>query len=234
MGVLFIILLLIGAYIYFSGMSEPAHIKEAIKGRTIEQQEVIKYFLGKNSFPNQGFLCKRLTDEEYDSIKNNTVNKSNFKQKALDKIGLDISQISEIDPVHFEGWLYGKKNSVDLAKYGKVDHKPRSSAYQITWLFFSSSQVYIYRHSFHFNKDDKRVSTEEYFYKDITNFSTSSDTVETNIWNDKLKKYELKNIDSNDFTITVPGEKFYCSLEQNEYSERAIQGMKAKLREKKG
>ena len=230
----FIFLVLVGLAIYITGITEPPHIKAAIKGRTKEQQDVIKYFKGKGSFPNQGFLCKRITDDEYESIKNNAIINNDFKQKALDKVGLDISQLSEIDPVHFEGWLYGKNNSVDFAKYGKSDHKPRSSAYQITWLFFSSTQVYVYRHSFHFNKDDKKVSTEEYFYKDITNFSTTSDTVETNIWNDKLKKYQLKNIDSNHFAITVPGDKYYCSLEQNDYTERAIQGMKAKLREKKG
>ena len=34
-------------------------------------------------------------------------------------------------------------------------------------------------------------------------------------------------------TLVVPGDKFYCSMEQNDYTERAIQGMKAKLREKK-
>ena len=41
-------------------------------------------------------------------------------------------------------------------------------------------------------------------------------------------------MDRNDFAIIVPGDKFYCSMEQNDYTERVIQGMKAKLREKKG
>lgn len=31
------------------------------------------------------------------------------------------------------------------------------------------------------DEDSKKESTEEYFYKDITNFSTSSDTVEKEI-----------------------------------------------------
>lgn len=223
--VLVIILLLIGGYIYWKGISEPDELKRLIKGRAQQQQDVIKYFFGKG-----GFLTKRITDAEYDNIVVSTIKDSNFKQKALAKIGLDESQVNEIEPVNFEGWLFGK--NVGWAKYG-LDNKARSSAYQITWLFFSSSQVYIYKQTINFDKDDKKVATEEYFYKDITNFSTVTDTIEQSFWNNNLKKYEVKNVDSNDFAITVPGDKFYCSMEQNDYTERAIQGMKAKLREKK-
>ncbi len=224
------IILAIGAYIYFLGNSEPAELKQLIQGRPQQQQDVIKYFYGKADFPKAGFLCKRITDAEYDNIVSSATKQSNFKQKALDKIGLDETQVNEIEPVNFEGWAFGK--NVGWAKYG-MDNKPRSSAYQITWLFFSSSQVYIYKSTLHFDKDDKKIATEEYFYKDITNFSTITDTVEQSFWNNNLKKYEVKNIDSNDFAITVPGDKFYCSMKQNDYTERAIQGMKAKLREKK-
>jgi hypothetical protein len=225
MGIV-IVILIIGGYIYFKGISEPAELKKLIQGRPQQQQDVIKYFFGKG-----GFLTKRITDADYDNLVASTIKQSDFKQKALAKIGLDESQVSEIEPVHFEGWTFGK--NVDWAKQG-TDNKYRSSAYQITWLFFSSSQVYIYRNTIHFSKDDKKVSTEEYFYKDITNFSTVTDTVEQQFWNSNEKKYYVKNVDSNDFAITVPGDKFYCSMEQNDYTERAIQGMKAKLREKKG
>lgn len=224
-GILF--LLVVAAIIYWVGTSEPVELRRLIQGRPKEQQDVIKYFYGKG-----GFLTKRLSDSEYDELVSSTVRQNNFKQKALDKIGLDESQVNEIEPVHFQGWLFGKKNGVDWAKYG-IDNKPRSSAYQISWLFFSSSQVYIYRHTIHFSKDDKKITTEEYFYKDITNFSTVTDTVEQEFWNNNLKRYEVKNVDSNDFAITVPGDKFYCSMEQSDYTERVIQGMKAKLREKK-
>lgn len=224
-GILF--LLVVAAIIYWVGTSEPVELRRLIQGRPKEQQDVIKYFYGKG-----GFLTKRLSDSEYDELVSSTVRQNNFKQKALDKIGIDESQVNEIEPVHFQGWLFGKKNGVDWAKYG-IDNKPRSSAYQISWLFFSSSQVYIYRHTIHFSKDDKKITTEEYFYKDITNFSTVTDTVEQEFWNNNLKRYEVKNVDSNDFAITVPGDKFYCSMEQSDYTERVIQGMKAKLREKK-
>ena len=98
------IILAIGAYIYFLGNSEPAELKQLIQGRPQQQQDVIKYFYGKADFPKAGFLCKRITDAEYDNIVSSATKQSNFKQKALDKIGLDETQVNEIEPVNFEGW----------------------------------------------------------------------------------------------------------------------------------
>ena len=96
----------------------------------------------------------------------------------------------------------------------------------------------MYQYTFNMDEDGKKESTEEYFYKDITNFSTASDTVEKEVLEKVSCKgeatYTRKNVDSNRFAMVVPGDKFYCSMEQSDYTERAIQGMKAKLREKKG
>ena len=77
------------------------------------------------------------------------------------------------------------------------------------------------------------MNDEEYFYKDITNFTTVSDTTETPEYDTESGKTKLVNVDANKFVISVFGDKFYCSMEQNDYTERVIQGMKAKLREKK-
>ena len=225
--VILIILALIGAGYYFyksSPMSDSKEVKERCKGRTPEQKSVIRYFCV------DGCFSKKMNDAQYDALVKETISKIDFRQKALAKIGLDESELKEIDPVHFEGYVFEGKKS--FSKRGK-DDLWRSSAYQITWLFFSSTQVYLYQNTLNLDEDGKKEITEEYFYKDITNFSTSSDTVETSYWNSKQKKYLLENVDSNRFTLTVPGDKFNCSMEQNEYSERAIQAMKAKLREKK-
>lgn len=172
---------------------------------------------------------KPISDAEYDEMVLAVLRSNDYKKKALDKIGLDEDQVKEIEPVHFEGFQYDKQS---LAKQGD-DGKYRSSKYQVSWLFFSSTQVYLYQNTFNMDEDGKKESTEEYFYKDITNFSTSSDTVETPFYDKETGKDILKNVDSNRFAITVPGDKFYCSLEQNDYTENAIRGMKSMLREKK-
>lgn len=199
--------------------------KNRIKGRTDEQAAVIRYFCN-----DPKCLSKQpISDAEYDEMVLAVLRSNDYKKKALDKIGLDEDQVKEIEPVHFEGFQYDKQS---LAKQGD-DGKYRSSKYQVSWLFFSSTQVYLYQNTFNMDEDGKKESTEEYFYKDITNFSTSSDTVETPFYDEETGKDILKNVDSNRFAITVPGDKFYCSLEQNDYTENAIRGMKSMLREKK-
>lgn len=210
--------------------AKKAEMNRALKGRTPEQQKVIKYFYGAG-----GCLSKGMTDEEYDSMVRAKANSIDFKQRALSRIGLDESQVNEIEPVHFEGYYFDDKRT--YAKSGR-DRIWRSSAYQITWLFFSDTQVYVYQYTFNMDEDGKREKTEEYFYKDITNFSTLSDSVEKEVI-DKVSctgktTYVRQSVEYNSFRLVVPGESLLCSMYQNDYTERAIQGMKAKLREKKG
>lgn len=205
-------------------------LKNILKNRTPEQQAVIKYFVAGG-----GCLSKGMTDAQYEELVAKKVAETDWKQRALDNLGLDEDQVKEVEPVHFENWLFDDDKA--YAKCGK-DNLWRSSAYQITWLFFSSEQVYLYQYILNMDEDGKKELTEEYFYKDITNFSSSSEAVEKK---DVLVKvnckgegvYDRRVIETNVFKIVVPGDKLTCSVKKNEYTDRAIQGMKAKLREKK-
>jgi len=213
-----------------SAASKKAEMDRLLKGRTPEQQKVIKYFFGAG-----GCFSKGMSDDEYESMVMAKAKSIDFKQKALDKIGLDESQVNEVAPVHFEDYLFDDKKA--YARRGK-DGIWRSSAYQISWLFFSSAQVYVYQYTFNMDEDGKKESTEEYFYKDITNFSTSADSVEKEtvgkVSCSGKAEFVRTSVETNRFALIVPGDKFYCSMKQSDYAEKAIQGMKAKLREKKG
>jgi hypothetical protein len=205
-------------------------IKQLCKGRTADQQKVIRYFLGGG-----GCLSSSITDDEYDAMVRAVAKGTDFRLKALNKIGLDESELREIEPVHFEGYRFDEKRG--FAKWGK-DRIWRSSMYQISWIFFSATQVYVYQYTFNMDEDGKKEATEEYFYKDITNFSTASDTIEKEDVIEKVNcngevTYKRTNVETNRFALVVPGDKFYCSMEKNDYTERSIQAMKAKLREKK-
>ena len=212
-------------------VSAQVEMNERMKGRTPEQQSVIKYFLA-----DEGCFSKRMTDEAYEGLVRTKVTSTDFKQKALDKIGLDESQVNEIPPVSFEGYLFDEKKG--FAKFGK-DRKWRSSIYQITWLFFSDTQVYLYQYTFNLDEDGKKESTEEYFYKDITNFASSSELVERPVsekvggCGGKKTQLVLKNVETECFALVVPGDRFKCSMKKDDYTEGRIQAMKAKLREKK-
>jgi len=225
MFALIVVVALVGAVYYFyqsSSMSDPKAVKDRCKNRSAEQVKAIRYFCV------EGCLKKTMSDQEYDAMVK-AMASQNFKQKAMDKIGLDESQISEIAPVNFEGYQFDRNS---FSKCGK-DNKWRSSCYQISWLFFSANQVYLYQNTFNTDEDGRKETTDEYFYKDITSFSTSSDTVETEVWDKAKKALVLKNVNSHRFQMSVMGEKFFAALEQTDANERAIQGMKAKLREKK-
>ena len=209
---------------------DSATMQKLLKGRSAEQQAVIKYFLGDG-----GCLSETITDAEYDEKVMSKITSLNLRQRALDKLGVDEDQVNEVEPVHFENWFFDMEKA--YAKLGE-DNLWRSSAYQVTWIFFSAEQVYVYQYTFHMDEDGMKEQTEEYFYKDITNFSSISESVEKD---DVLIKTNCKGeseygrriIETDMFKISVPGDKLQCSLKKTDYTESAIQGMKAKLREKK-
>lgn len=204
-------------------------LKELLKDRTPEQQEVIKYFT------TGGCLTKVMTDQEYDAHVRKTVDAMNFKQRALSKLAVDESEVNEIPPVNFEGYRFDSKNA-----YWKMgnDRKWRSSCYQISWLFFSDNQVHLYQYTLNLDEAGKKELTEEYFYKDVTAIATQSDTVEKA---DVLEKvnckgeatYSRRTVDTDLFKLATSGGSFFCAMEGSEANDEIIQAMKAKLREKK-
>lgn len=147
----------------------------------------------------------------------------NLRSKALSKIGLDEDEVNEIPPAVFEGYVF--KNA--FAKK-RADGNWVSSAYQVAWLFFSSTQIYVYRYTFNMDEDKKQESTDEFFYKDVTSFSTSSETETAYGLGDE--KFE---VETNKFKMVVPGDKIFVSMDGVSNSEDIIQAMKQKLREKK-
>ena len=199
-----------------------AQKKQYLKGATADQKTAINYFIPETGCKG---LFSKVKDEDYDAVVQAAVKSSNSFKKALDKIGLDESELKEIPPVT----LYGYESSsfsktTDSGAY-------RSNLYSITHLFFSSTQVYMYQLILNTMKNEKKERTEEYFYKDITNFSTSSDTTESLQFKGCSGAPNRISVEIQRFSLIVPGDKFSCAtygdIEQN------VKAMKNKLREKK-
>lgn len=221
---LYLFLLIIIALVVLWMMKDPKDLREEYKGKTAEQKAVIRYFR------REGCLARTMKDEEYDEIVTRIANSQNFKQKALDKFGLDEDQVKEIPPVNFNGYVYNRDKA--YVKKGK-DELFRSSRYQITWLFFGDTQVYFYQYTFNTDENTKSETADEYFYKDITNFSHATTTDEYYRY-DKHGEKHIENVDNTKFQIVVPGDKMWAAMEQNEQNENVVKAMKNKLREKKG
>ncbi len=195
---------------------------QLMKGASPEQKKALNYLV-----PNSGCLSflGKVSDSDYDAIVRNLIEKSNSYQRALDKIGLDEDELKEIPPVTLYGYEDSNLDKVtDTGAY-------RSDKYSITHLFFSSTQVYMYQIILSTTKNDKKERTEEYFYKDITNFSTTTNTTETYKQGGCMGGSSRVSVEVQSFTLIVPGDKFTCATFGD--IDQQVKAMKNKLREKK-
>lgn len=195
-------------------------------GKTADEKKVIKYF----TQPSGGCLNRAMKDEAYDKMVMDKLNGFNTLQRAIEKIGLDEDELKEIPPVFFHGYEDGA-----YSKVGK-DGRNRTSKYSATWLLFSSTQVYMYYLEFNMDSGDKKERTEEYFYKDITSFSTQDTTREYIIMKPTCCKkdgFNKKYLETSRFALIVPGDAFYCATSGSSNVNQTISAVKQKLREKK-
>lgn len=195
------------------------------RGKSANQKLAIDYLIPKTGIIGM-FTNKK--DEEYDAVLKALVDGFGSYKRALNKIGIDEDELKEIPPVTLRG--YEDENAL-LARVGSKDRVFRSNLYSITHLFFSSTQVYMYQVILDTISNTTKERTEEYFYKDITNFSTSSDSLEVTYYKGCTGNPVRENIEIQRFGLVVPGDKFTCSTYGN--IEQQIKAMKNKLREKK-
>lgn len=219
MGGLIFLLIVVAAVWYATVYNSPnaKAVRALTRNKTEEQTKTIEYFC------REGCMAKTISDSEYLDMVRRKRDSMNFKQKALNKIGLDEEEVSEISPAMFEGFVY--KNA-----YAKQNASGKwvSSAYQVSWIFFSSTQVYLYSYTFNMDEDKKNERTDEFFYKDVTSFSTLSESDTAHGLGGNTFE-----VSSEQFAMVVPGDKLFMAMGDIQNADAIIQGMKQKLREKK-
>jgi len=157
-----------------------------------------------------------IKDDFFDAIIIDRATEFDLRRKGLEVLGLDDTQISELPPVCFGNYYCDDNNSKQLIARGK-DGIDRTSSYQVTWLFPTAKQLCIYQYTFDILADSQQETTQEYFWKDINNLQTSSETV-----NGREQKY---------FLIQTAGGDYECVYKDSPETRRAIQGMKAYFRD---
>lgn len=225
---------LIGSYA--ENASKAAELAALKKGKSPEQKRVIDFFVGEAT-GGCGCLGKNsgIVMDEYLKIVNDKVISYNLKAKAIAKIGLDESQISEIEPIMLSSFVY------DNDCYYKFENNMVvTNQYSVTWIFFSAEQIYTYRFIFDTTSDNTWEYTKDFFYGDITCFSTTKkvkERIETGIagcgclGGKETVSKTLYYIDS--FAIVAPGTEYSVSMTDSPTMERSVQAAKAMLREKK-
>ena len=187
---------------------------------------------------------KLMSMSEYKSAVYAAIKEMDFKKKALERIGLDESQVSEIPPInvsYFElkgDGVATKSKETDVAGVWETV----SNKYHVAWVFFSDKQIYTYEYTYDSTSDDSYEYTRDFFYGDVTCIRTEHETVEKIIERKELtgcinKKEESKffhhNLEYSSFYITVPDDSFSFHCAMTDTLEQSIQAAKAMIREKK-
>lgn len=206
---------------YAAAAAQKAQLK---RGKSADQKLAIDYLVPKTGI--MGMLTNK-KDEDYDAVLKTLVDGFGSYKRAINKIGLDEDELKEIPPVTLYGY---EDKKAQLSRIGK-DGVFRSNLYSITHLFFSATQVYVYQVILDTISNTKNERTEEYFYTDITNFSTSSDSLEVTYYKGCAGTPANGTIEIQRFGLIVPGDKFTCGTYGD--IEQQVKAMKNKLREKK-
>lgn len=215
------------------------------RGKSPAQCQCIDFFLQSDEpAQKKGCLSKKSsawTIDDYLKHIDSMVNALNLKQRAIAKIGLDESQISEIPPIYLASFQRSdySKSSPDYTRY--VTNK-----YSVTWIFFSATQLYTYTYTLDTTSDNVTEFTRDFFYSDITCIRTEHE-VEEVIYEIKgmaagckgcLKKapenkYQRNHRHWDTLQITVPNDSYSFCCRTTNTLEQSIQAAKAMIREKK-
>jgi hypothetical protein len=234
MGLLIVVLIVGGVYclIKFTDCIKyflPPNEQAVYSSRTAEQKRVIRYF-----YLTGIFAIGEMSDMEYDSMLKNYLDNTNFKKKALDKFEVDEDELKEVEPFKLEAYFFDK----DKTLWKKCnDGKTRSSAWQVSWLFATSDKFFVYSNVIYLDRDTKKITAEDYFWKDITKFSTSCETEEIAKVVSNMKNgqpiMKTATVEANVFSIVVPGAKVECLMDGSDATELSIKPLRTKLDEKK-
>ncbi len=215
--------------------AERKRVSNLKRGKTDDQKYVIDFFNPIIETSGKASSGTKMKMAEYQKIVSNRLYEMNLRDKAIEKIGLDESEVQEIPPIILSGYVFDSSNEDIMVRvvYGEAV----SSRFSVSWIFFSAMQLYAYTYTFDTISDCTWEQTQDFFYQDITCFKTTQRVVEV------LEFYkpgrfakeivERNNYITDELEITVPGESISFSLRNNDTIEESLQAAKAMMRERK-
>lgn len=222
--------------------AEQVFIENLKRGKSEEQKRVIDFFLKEAGCFSGCTGCiggsSTMSMDEYQQLVANRLFSLNLRERALEKIGLDESEVQEIPPIVLSGYAFDDVTPTNDVWVKIEDDVAVASRFAASWIFFSATQTYTYTYKFDMTSDDTWETTQDFFYQDITSFMTRERVVEkidTHLVG-CLKKgvqAEKNNYVVNTLRIVVPNDSFSFSMRNNETLEQSLQAAKAMLRERK-
>ena len=157
--------------------------------------------------------------QEYDNIVYQILNKKTSDPKTY--VGLDSSEVEEIEPVSFEGYKFvgaGKLRKDD------VDGIWRSDLYEKVIIFFTLNEIYVYKVFLNTLTEKVTEATDVLFYEDVVSVSTKNETEKCGNDNIEYVSFNLVSKGGNNLSIALKG---------SDNSQRSINAMRAMIKEKK-
>ena len=172
---------------------------------------------------------KSTWDHEYDEYYQRTVAQMNLRASAMLKIGISEEQLCDVQPFFIYGAiLNGAQDWYRTDSMGVI----RADHNEITWLFFSKDQVYLYDIKFRLTSPKRSETTQEFFYSDIVSVTIGTESTAVDSKN-CVDGYTTGSIDVEKFKLIVPGDKMSFAFTSNDGVSGSIQAMKNKIRDKK-
>lgn len=172
------------------------------------------------------FFVKTPKDKDIDADLFGYFANANLKERALARLGIDESEITEIAPVYLDGYYFDSTAAVRVGKDGKA----RSSLGRAVYFFFTQNEVYCYTYTVSLIESMFSEDTDTYFYTDIVSVAT---TTGTGTITDKTGK-KTKNYQYDSFKLTTSGGTYMeAGLRDKAGAERSIIGMRNLVKAKK-
>ena len=237
-------------WIFYGGfkMSQKQGLS-GVNANSSVQTRVIQYFLQKTVISGTAnYYGNAKEDVAYDELVKNQISIDEVKTRAFEKLGLDKSELTEIEPIHFEDYYFGYDDDIEQfvtlivsgrgtsifesveQKWKKAnimmgvgrDGKFRSSAYQVTWLFSTQKQVCIYQEIFYLHKNETEENIKKFLWKHVTSINSQRKSLKIGQKQEKIDTLCLN---------VMGGESFECSMTPTNATNRAINAITQKLSE---
>ena len=161
----------------------------------------------------------KMSANEYDNAVNEMI--SHLGTNPREYVGLDSSEIEDIDPISFEGYKFigaGKVRKDD------TDGLWRSDLYEKATIFFTGNEVHIYKVFLNILSGKTTEASDVLFYDDIVSISTKNEI-------EKVGKESIEYISIN--LVSKGGNNMSIAIKGNEDRQKSINAMRALIKEKK-
>lgn len=160
-----------------------------------------------------------LAGGNYDKLVNQMI--TTLGSNAREYLGLDSSEIDEIEPISFEGYKYSGASRI---RKDPEDGRWRSDLYERVTVFFTKNEIHLYKVFLNTLSEKITETTDVLFYDDVVSVSTKNEV-------EKIGNNNIEYISFN--LVSKGGNNISIALDGNDTRQRSINAMRAMIKEKK-